>query len=117
MSARPDDGRSAAGLTPWAVIALPEELNVQNSARAAAELAGAGQQAATVVGDMSDTRFCDSSAVAALLRAHKDLAAKGNELRLVITALPVLRILSITGADQVLRIYDSRAAATDRAPS
>jgi anti-anti-sigma regulatory factor len=35
---------------------------------------------------MSRTRFCDSSAVAALIRASKAIAAAGAQLRLIVTA-------------------------------
>jgi len=61
---------------------------------------------------MSRTRFCDSSAVAALIRASKAIAAAGAQLRLIVTAPAVQRVLRLTGADTILSVHTSIADAT-----
>jgi anti-anti-sigma factor len=113
MTRSPDDRwqRPRPGLV---VVPLPEELDVGNSARTGAELAEAAVQGTIVVADMSATRFCDSSAVAALIRADRALAAAGAQLRLVLTSPAVARILAVTGAADVLSVFPSLEQATSR---
>jgi len=52
---------------------------------------------ATVVVNMTGTRFCDSAGVRVLVRAHERALAKGGELVLVIPASAVLRVFALTG--------------------
>jgi anti-sigma B factor antagonist len=99
-----------------AVVTLPAEIDISNSARARDELIRAVQDGVlAVIADMTDTIFCDSSAVAALIRAHRAVAAAGAELRLAVASDRVLRVFSLTGADEVLSIYPSRDDATQAA--
>ena len=62
---------------------------------------------------MTDTWFCDSSSVRALVLAHKKAAAVGTdaavgtEFRVAVSSGEVLRIIAITRLDTVLRIYPS----------
>lgn len=113
MSTSPDDGgqRPRSSLV---VVPLPEELDVGNSARTGAELVGAAGPGSIVVADMSATRFCDSSAVAALIRADRALTAAGAQLRLVLGSPAVARILTLTGATDVLAVYPSLEQASVR---
>src|SRR5262249_10250777 len=67
--------------------------------------------AAAVVADMTATRFCDSSGIQLLVRAHQQAAANHAELRVVIPSASVLRALAITRVDTVLLIYPSLDAA------
>jgi anti-sigma B factor antagonist len=91
------------------VIVLAEEIDVTNSPAACTELcdaiyAGAG----VVIADMTATRYCDSSAMRALLVAHDQAAASNSQLRVVIPAeTPMMRALALIGLDQVLSIYPS----------
>ena len=62
---------------------------------------------ATVIADMTATRFCDTSGVRMLVLAHKGAAAQNAELRVVIPSANVLRVLAITKVDRALRIYPS----------
>jgi anti-anti-sigma factor len=55
--------------------------------------------------DLTGTTFCDSAGLHSLARAHLLAGANGGELRLAIGASPVLRILQLTGVDQVLPVY------------
>jgi anti-sigma B factor antagonist len=57
----------------------------------------------TVVVNMTATRFCDSSGVSVLVRAHERAVAEGGELLLVIPAsAAVLRVFAITGIDRLI---------------
>jgi anti-anti-sigma factor len=46
---------------------------------------------------MTQTQFCDSSGLHALIGAHKRARAEGREMLLVIPAATVLRVFAITG--------------------
>lgn len=61
--------------------------------------------AATVLLDLSDVSFLDSSGITRLLLAHRAVQATGGHLALIAPSEPVKRLLSITGVDQVLPGY------------
>jgi anti-sigma B factor antagonist len=70
--------------------------------------------------DMSALTFLDSSALHAILRAHKAQRAAGCTLALVSPSGAAARILALTGIDQVLPVFASAeqaAARLDRARS
>ena len=90
------------------VVAAPAELDITNaeglrSALLRAAEAGPG----TLVVDMTQTRFCDSSGLHALVAAHKSARAEGREVLLVIPGAAVLRVFAITGMDQVIPNFAS----------
>jgi anti-sigma B factor antagonist len=91
-----------------AVVTLPDEIDLANADQVGRELdAALAPGVATVVADMTATRFCDTSGVRMLVLAHQRAAASGAELRVVIPSASVLRVLAITKVDTVLRIYPS----------
>jgi anti-sigma B factor antagonist len=97
-------------LGPHAVITMPGEIDVTNSERAQrALLAALSQSPAVLIIDMSETTFCDSAGVQAIVVAHKQAAAVGTELRLVAPA--VERILTLVGIGQVIPLYPTLEAA------
>lgn len=90
------------GLDGVLVVTAPEEIDITNAAGLRAALAdAAGRGSRTLVVDMSQTRFCDSSGVNVLVRAHLDAQAKGGQV-LLVTSAAVLRILAVIGADRVI---------------
>jgi anti-anti-sigma factor len=98
------------------VLTVPEEIDITNAAGLRAALAdAAGHGHGTLVVDMSQTRFCDSSGVNVLVRAHKAARANGGEVVLV-TSADVLRILAIIGADRVIPHFPALGQALGRAP-
>lgn len=99
------------------VITVPEEIDVSNAACVSEQLCSALRCGATVViANMSRTRFCDSSGVAALVQASKQAAAGHAELRLAVQSGTVLRILQLLKADQVLAVFPSLGAALAGSP-
>ena len=63
---------------------------------------------ATIVVDMTRTRFCDSAGLTVLVRAHRRAVVEGGELRLVIAAGgTVARIFAITRLDLVIPVFGS----------
>ena len=93
------DGRKA-------VVTLPAEIDVTNSAQVENQLVevATGHPAVMTV-DMTGTNFCDSSGIRALAYAHRLAASNGGELRIAIGDSPALRGLQLTGLDQVLAVY------------
>lgn len=99
------------------VVCTPAELDVTNAVQLRTALLSAGGQCAIVVVDMSQTVFCDSASLSALLQAHRRAGAEGGEVRLVITTAQVLRIFALTGADRLFPIFVSVAEALDTVPA
>lgn len=94
------------------VVTVPEEIDVTNAPDLrSALLKAAADGSGTLVADMTQTQFCDSSGVHALVAAHKRAQAEGGELLLVIRSAAVLRLLSITGIDRVIPNFPSLADA------
>jgi len=69
------------------VVEAPEEVDICNAEQLRLVLLEACSRGhATVVVDMTRTRFCDSSGFSVLVGAHKRALADGGGLRLVISA-------------------------------
>jgi anti-sigma B factor antagonist len=90
------------------IIASPAEIDIANAHELREALLTAGDTVhATVVLDMTQTAFCDSNALNALVRAQQRAAAGGGELRLVIREAMLLRIFAVTGIDRMFPIFSS----------
>jgi anti-sigma B factor antagonist len=88
------------------VVTLPGEIDIRNEGPVQAALAGAlAGRPKVVVADGTGTGFCDSAAITALISAHHYAATAGAQLRLVLPSAAVRRVLELTDADQVLRVY------------
>jgi anti-sigma B factor antagonist len=96
-----------------AVIRMPAEIDVTNSDRVRQALIaaarGQGQRSAVLIIDMSETTFCDSAGVQAIVAAHRHVAATGPQLRLV--APGVERILTLVGVGRLVPLYPTVGAA------
>ena len=101
-----------------AVVVLPAEIDIVNDREVDEELNSVltAQRAAAVVADLTQTRFCDSAGIAALVRAWKRASALGAGFRVVVPAGPVLRILQVLGGDRILDVYPSLDAALAEEP-
>ncbi len=90
------------------VVTVPEEVDVTNApGLRAALLQAAADGSATLVVDMTGTRFCDSAGLRVLADAHKRAVAAGGAVVLAVPATAVLRVLEITGIDQVIPSFAS----------
>jgi anti-anti-sigma factor len=100
------------------VVAAPEEIDITNAAGLRAALLQAAVHGnGTLVVDMSQTQFCDSSGLNVLVRAHKQAQAEGREVLLVITGAAVLRIFAVTGIDHLIPNFPSLEEALAQAPT
>jgi len=99
-------GRGVTWSGRHVVVTMPPELDITTAGPAADLLASVLDQRPTAVtADLTATQFCDSAGVHVLVRAHRLASEKGAEVRLAIGASPVVRILELTGLDQVLPVY------------
>jgi anti-sigma B factor antagonist len=91
---------------PVVVVVLPGEIDFVNADSVGERLAVAiVPGVAVVIADLTVTAFCDCAGVRRLLLAGRRTSAVHAELRLVVRARAVLRILELLGADQVLPVY------------
>jgi anti-anti-sigma factor len=60
-----------------------------------------------VVLDLSGVTFCDSAGLNALLTAHRIATNNGASLALASVPPDLLRVLELTGADQVLPVHET----------
>jgi anti-sigma B factor antagonist len=91
------------------VVTAPPEIDVTTADQLRAILLDtAARGHATVVVDMTRTRFCDSNGLHTLLRAHKLAQEDGGELRLVTPADGfVPRIFGLTCLDSLIPCFAS----------
>ena len=90
------------------VVAAPEEVDITNAPELrSALLEAAAHGHGTVVADLSQTQFCDSSGLHTLLAAHKRATTAGGDLLLVLPGNAVLRVFTITGVDQIIPNFTS----------
>jgi anti-anti-sigma factor len=116
----PDD-LFPATWTGRAIVSFPEQVDISNVDQLRDRLLSVINRGATVlIADMTGTASCDHAAVDAVARACQRAAASGTQLRLVVTAPLVRRVLSIEGLDRLVPIYpllDAAIAAENSLPS
>lgn len=107
-----DPQRVTRAQTRQVVVTLPAEIDISNAGGLAEQLCAAFMPGVrTVIADMTDTRFCDSSGISMLILAHKRALTSDAELRLVALSTAVLRALTLVRIDHLLPVYPSLAEA------
>ena len=95
-----------------AVVAFPEHVDMSNAAQIREQLLAVFDRGAVVViADMSATAWCDYIGVDAVARACQRAAVCRAELRLVVTAPAVRRLLAAEGLDRLVPVFSSVEAA------
>jgi anti-anti-sigma factor len=95
-----------------AIVTLPEQIDVTNAGQIREELLLViNQGAAALIADMTATVSCDHAGADAVVRAYRRAVVNGIQLRLVVTAQIVRRVLSINGLDRLIPIYPCLEAA------
>jgi anti-sigma B factor antagonist len=93
------------------VLSVRGEIDVASSPPFQASLSGLLQaESGTVIVDLSEVSFIDSTGLGALIEAEKRCGVAGKNLRLVVTAPHIRRLLELTGLDEILSLV---ASATD----
>jgi anti-sigma B factor antagonist len=100
------------------VVAAPGEIDMTNvpglrTALLEASALGHG----TFMVDMSQTQFCDSAGMRALIGAHKQSLADGGEMLLVVQATAVRRVFAITGVDRLIPSFPNLEEALAQVPA
>ena len=89
-----------------AVVTLPRDIDSSNSGQIGEQLLLViNRGTAVLVADMTGTVSCDYSGADALARAYRRAAADGTQLRLVVTAAAVRRLLALNGLDRLTAVY------------
>lgn len=90
------------------IVTLPGEIDVANVDSVGRQLAAAFTPGVRVViADMTATTFCDTLGISMLVRACRQAAALGGQLRLLMPCPSVLKVMDVLGVDAVLPIYHS----------
>jgi anti-sigma B factor antagonist len=99
------------------VVRLPAEIDTANAEKVGDQLRSALTcDTAVVIADLSLTAFFDSSGARQFVLAHRYAQARDAQLRFVISDRNLLRVLTLTGLDQLLSIYPSLGAAMSADP-
>ena len=102
----PDDLFPVTWTGRRAIVSFPGQVDISNVDQLRDRLLSVINRGATVlIADMTSTVSCDHAAVDAIARACQRAAASGTQLRLVVAAPLVRRVLSIEGLDRLVAIY------------
>jgi anti-sigma B factor antagonist len=100
------------------VVRLPAEIDMTNAERVGEQLRSPfALGAAIVIADLTSTVFCDSAGARQFVLAHNYADACDAQIRFVIPNHNMLRVLTLTGLDQLLSIYPSLDAAVSAGPA
>jgi anti-anti-sigma factor len=111
-------GFPVATISGLPVVSAPAEIDITNAGQLrAALLAAAGEGHATIVVDLSETAFCDTAGLQVLVLAHRRALGEGGELRLIVRAVTLLRLFSLTGVDQVIPNFTALDEALSALPA
>ena len=95
-----------------AVVTLPEHIDRSDADRVREQLLLViNRGAVALIADLAATLSCDYSGTDALARANQRAVASGTELRIVVTADVVRRLLSLSGLDRLVSVYPTLDAA------
>jgi anti-sigma B factor antagonist len=99
------------------VVSLVGEHDLHTAPKVQEELRGViAAGARTIVVDLTETTFLDSTMLHALLSARNELR-DGGRLRLVTNDATAMRVFEIAGIDGFFDFYPSRRAAEEKAQS
>jgi anti-sigma B factor antagonist len=94
------------------IVRLPAEIDLVNAEDVGEQLRSAFTRgAAVVIADLTSTVFCDSAGARQFVLSHNYADFHDAQMRFVIPGRTVLRVLTLTGLDQLLSVYPSLAAA------
>ncbi len=96
-----------------AVVAVSGEVDVYSAPALRDGLTELLESGSSVVVDLSDVDFLDSTGLGALVAARTAAAERGASLPLVCTHRRILKLFTITGLDSVFRIHANVADALD----
>jgi anti-sigma B factor antagonist len=94
------------------VVSVTGELDLHSAPQLESELAGLyDKNVRSVVVDLTECEFIDSTALGLLVNAHKRLGTAQARFSIVTADRNIRKIFEITGLDRVLTIHQTRAVA------
>jgi anti-sigma B factor antagonist len=112
VTTAPDGGYPVQWQGRQAVVTLPGHIDASNASRIGEELRSLINGGATeLIADMSATGSCDYSGADAMVHVHRHALINGTQMRLVVTAQIVQRVIALNGLDRLVPVYPFRAAA------
>lgn len=106
------DGSPVRWTGRQAIVTLPQHMDESNAGQIREKLLLVINRGATeLIADLTQTDSCDHTGADAVARAYQRAAAAGTQLRLVVTAPAVQRVLTLNGFDRLIPVYPSLAAA------
>jgi anti-sigma B factor antagonist len=100
------------------IVRLPAEIDMANAQDVGERLCSAFTPGVSVViADLTSTVFCDSAGLRQFVMAHNYAGAHDAQVRFAIPHPSTLRVLKLTGFDQLLSIYPSLGAAVSAEPA
>ena len=114
----PDDSWSFQMTGGVPVLTAPAEIDAATAGQLRAVLAEwAARGHTTLVVDMSQTVFCDSAGLTALVRAHQQALVDNGDLRVVLPASgSVPRVFTLAGLDQLIPHFTGLEQALAQVP-
>jgi anti-anti-sigma factor len=102
----PDENLPVRWTGRQAIVTLPEHISASNAGQIRDELlAIISRGAAVLIADMTATVSCDHGGADALVRVLQRATVNDTELRLVVAAQIVRRVLEVSGLDRLVSIY------------
>jgi len=106
------DGSPVRWTGRQAIVTLPQQIDESNAGQIREKLLLViNRGAAELIADLTQTGSCDHMGADAVARAYQRATAAGTQLRLVVTAPAVQRVLTLNGFDRLIPVYPSLAAA------
>lgn len=93
------------------VLVMAGEIDLATSGQFRAVVDEALVEKSSLVADMAEVAFMDSTMLRELLRAHRDLEAAGRRFVLAAPQAPVRRLLDLTGTARLFMAADTRPEA------
>jgi anti-sigma B factor antagonist len=106
MAAPQEFGVTIEPGTGCVVVRIRGDLDMSNAAVLTEALTEAGAVSGTVIADMADVTFMDSSALSAVVASARALSSSGKRLELGTRSSVVERVLEITGLDRGTDDFD-----------
>ena len=96
----------------WGVLGASGELDVVTASKLSSGLSVATRGMGVIV-DMTDVTFVDSTGLGVLIGLQRRVKAEGAGFRLVVSSPHILRVLDITGLNEVFSVFETLSAARD----
>jgi anti-sigma B factor antagonist len=95
----------------YSMVTVCGEVDLHTAPKVQYAIERGSEDVTTVVVDMEDIAFMDSTALSTFMRAKESLERRGVSLRLARPSSAVERIFTVTGFGDYFDIYPSREAA------